>query len=70
MTFEEARRLVMPLGKHKGETLDRIAETDEGLLYLDWIIGQSWVRPRLQEALSAYLDFAPIRRDLDALAGR
>lgn len=32
---------LMPFGKHKGPTLGYIAEEDDGLRYLDWLIGQN-----------------------------
>lgn len=36
MTIDEAESVVMPFGKHRGRTIREIADTDEGLLYLDW----------------------------------
>jgi uncharacterized protein (DUF3820 family) len=55
MTYNEAKVYKMPLGKHRGKALDKIAESDEGLLYLDWLVGQDWVRGPLREALHVYL---------------
>lgn len=66
-TFEQAAAFELPLGKFKGRRLDAVAETDDGLLYLDWLSGQDWVAGRLRDALSTYLTDASIRRDLDAL---
>lgn len=38
--FATAKTYEMPIGKYRGQTLDRIATTDAGLLYLDWLLGQ------------------------------
>ncbi len=69
MTFEEASEFVMPLGKHKGHALDDIANSNDGLKYLDWLRGQDWVYGRTAEALAAYLDHSPIARDLETAIG-
>jgi uncharacterized protein (DUF3820 family) len=60
-------KYVMPLGKYGGRTLDEIAATDEGLRYLDWMIGQAWVRDPLRANLKAYLSLPAIARDLDRI---
>ena len=57
---------VMPFGKYKGLTLDQIATSDEGLLYLDWCVGKfddGYVKRIIQEYLSDSL----IQKELDAL---
>ncbi len=36
----EAKYFIMPFGKFKGNTLDAVAESDAGLLYLDWAAGE------------------------------
>lgn len=54
--FTDACNFVMPLGKFKGQTLARIGSSDEGLKYLDWLIGQDWVNGRLKAALETYLE--------------
>jgi hypothetical protein len=64
--FTEACGFVMPLGKHKGATLARIGANMQGLLYLDWLVGQSWVNGPLKVALKAYLDHPAIARQLEA----
>jgi hypothetical protein len=38
-TFTEASAYVLTIGKYKGKTLDEIATTDDGLVYLDWLLG-------------------------------
>lgn len=36
--FKEARRHVMPFGLWKDQTIDATATSDEGLLYLAWLM--------------------------------
>lgn len=67
MDFTAACSFVMPLGKHKGKTLTRIGNNDEGLLYLDWIVGQEWINGRLREALETYLKHPAVAMQVDAL---
>lgn len=64
--FTDACGFVMPLGKHKGQTLARIGSSDEGLKYLDWLIGQEWVNGPLKMALTTYLKHPAIGSQLDA----
>jgi uncharacterized protein (DUF3820 family) len=70
MTFEQVQVFVLPLGKYKGQELDKVAETDEGLLYLDWLCGQDWVHGGLKLALEVYLGDPGIKKDLDDLVAR
>lgn len=70
MEWKEAATHPMPFGKYRGVKLDKIAETDEGLLYLDWLVGQPWVKGRLRLALGAYLADASIKTDLQAVLDR
>lgn len=65
MDFKAAAATVLPFGKFKGRTLDQAAETDEGLRYLDWLVGQAWLKPGLKSALQAYLSDRGIKSDLD-----
>lgn len=67
MKFETARKITMRFGKYKGWPLDQIAETDEGLRYLDWLLGQEYIRPPLLWALEAYLTDPSIESELDRL---
>ena len=57
----------MPLGKYKGWTLDEIASEDEGLKYLDWLIGQEWVRDPLKGNLKEYLEQPAVARELERI---
>jgi uncharacterized protein (DUF3820 family) len=64
MTFAESKIVVVPFGQYRGRTLDDIARTDEGLLYLDWLRGQGVQSEPLKTALDTYLDDAGIAADL------
>jgi hypothetical protein len=39
MKFDEAKGFRLPFGNYRGQTLDEVAATDEGLRYLDWLVG-------------------------------
>jgi uncharacterized protein (DUF3820 family) len=54
MDWETAKGVVMPFGKHKGQTFEDIANDD--VLYLDWLIGQDWLRGDLKECVQAACD--------------
>lgn len=45
---------VMPFGKHKGEELQDIP-----VAYLDWLIGQDWLKPDLKETIEDHLQGRP-----------
>ena len=51
---------VMPFGKHKGKSLDEIAEDDDGVRYLDWMRGVRDEGDSVREAIDRFLD-DPIR---------
>lgn len=57
----------IPFGKYKGRSIDQIAESDEGLLYLDWLIGQEWLKAELRRDLQAYLDQPTIKAEVKRL---
>lgn len=66
MTFDHAKRYVIRFGKYSGSTIDEIAQTDEGLRYLDWLRGErEGKKSFLDDALAAYLDDSAIRGDLE-----
>lgn len=69
MTFKEAKDYKLLFGKHSGETLDQIAESDNGLSYLDWLVGQNFIHGRTKEALVAYLSDPAIAEDLKKMRG-
>lgn len=65
--FKAAQKFVLRFGKkYNGLNLDKIAETDEGLLYLDWLRGQEWVREPLKGHLTAYMTDPTIKKELEA----
>jgi uncharacterized protein (DUF3820 family) len=41
---------ILPFGKHKGEHLSEVP-----VEYLDWLIGQDWLRPALKKQIEAHL---------------
>lgn len=55
MKFKEARTARMPFGDYKGKMLDKIAETDEGLKYLDKLLSWPPLKGYIKEALKVYL---------------
>lgn len=46
----DATDIVMPLGQHKGQRLSEIP-----VEYLDWLIGEHWLRPALKRAIEEHL---------------
>ncbi len=68
MTWGEAARFKMPWGKYKGQPLDGIATTDEGLEYPDWLRGvraEEGKSDKVDDALQAYLDDPAIKKELE-----
>jgi len=69
MNFKAAADFVLPFGKYKGKTLDTVAESNEGLLYMDWLRGERDGRQDpLDLMLAIYLDDPTIARALTDLA--
>lgn len=67
MTFQEASRVVLPYPKYKGKTIDEVAQSNEGLLYLDWLAAQPWLFADIKKALDAYLGDEAVARDLSTI---
>lgn len=70
LTFQQASSFVLPFGNHKGRTIDKVAQTDEGLRDLDSFLG--WLESRrrgtdVHEAVKTYLDDPSIRKELNSL---
>lgn len=75
LPFKLAATFVLPFGKYAKQklTLDQIAETDEGLKYLNWLRGaraEDGKRDIVDRALAGYLDDPAIRKDVEALEDR
>jgi hypothetical protein len=72
MDYRTASQYEVPFGKYKDRTLDDIAQTDAGLLYLDWLRGEldkkcNRTDETLRDALRAYLDDTTITNELRKL---
>lgn len=68
LTMEEAGSIVLPFGKFKDKSIDEVASTDDGLKYLDWLLGQAWLRGDMKLGIEVYLSDEAVSRDLqDAL---
>jgi hypothetical protein len=64
------RNTILPFGKYRGHTLDRIGSDSEGLKYLDWLVGREWFKeswPEEEKAVKAFLDDPNVRRELNQL---
>lgn len=56
---------MLKFGSYKDKTIDQAAETDKGLLYLDWLNGESWTKEPLKTHLRNYLSDPTIKRELE-----
>ena len=65
MTIECAESAIMPFGKHKGRSLGDIADDD--VLYLDWLIGQDWLKADLRECVSVVCESRS--KEIDRMIG-
>ena len=65
MTFDQAKNTVIKFGKYNGKSIIEISETNEGLLYLDWLVEQTWVRSPLDDALKTYLNDPVVAKDVE-----
>ncbi len=65
--FTDACGFVMPLGKYRGLTIARIGSSNEGLLYLDWLIGRKLKDGDLKDILEIYLSHPAISQKIDAI---
>jgi hypothetical protein len=71
LTFRQAADTVIPFGKYRGSTIDSVAETDEGLRYLDWLYGERENRKSpIDEALRVYLSDQTIAAELSKAVAR
>lgn len=65
--FKAAQQFVIRFGEHYGKTLDKIAESDKGLKYLDWLRGQAWLNDPLKSHVLNYLNDPTIRTELEKI---
>lgn len=65
--FKAAQTFVIRFGEHNGKTLDKIAESDKGLKYLDWLRGQAWLQDPLKTHLTNYLNDPTIKKELEKI---
>ncbi len=65
MTFDHAKCRRMPFGKFKSKTLDEIARTNEGLRYLDWLIGQEWLKGDLKSCVGTFLTDPSMSKEVE-----
>ena len=64
----DAENKVMPWGPYRGRTLGEIADTDEGLLYLDRLLGHDWFVTRFPDLATAAADICNRRsHEIDRL---
>ena len=58
---------VLPFGQYKDQTLEEVASTDSGLLYLDRIIAEDWIWASTRVVIEAFLGEAAIQSELARL---
>lgn len=71
--FDKAKEFRLNFGKHQGKTLNQIAETDEGLTYLDWCVGnidqiknpRNEYQDKMHDAFVTFLQYPVVARDLE-----
>lgn len=67
LPFKTAANTVIPWGPFKDKTIDQIAQTDDGLRYLDNLRGKMQGTSFVSFAVESYLDDPTISKDLEAL---
>lgn len=65
--FKEASNHILTFGKYKGKTIDKIAESDEGLKYLDWAKGEDAGNSEDKIMIVVYLDDPTIAKELNEI---
>lgn len=66
--LQDCEKFRMPFGKYEGLTLLEISESDEGLRYLDWLLGCG-LRPSTQEIIEEFVELPHIAREIDRVTG-
>lgn len=70
MTNKEASLVKIPFGKYKGQAIDSVASSDNGLRYLDWLYDQrqgSSNFKEFNEALDIYMNDPSIKEEIRRL---
>lgn len=67
LRWRNAAQVRVPFGKYQGRTLKQVGDTDDGLLYLDWMRGIEIKDRAFREALAIYLDDPTIAAELTEL---
>jgi hypothetical protein len=67
ISFDAAKSHVIRFGKHVGKSIFDTAATDDGLKYLDWLVGQDWFKGYTRECVERYLNEPSIKKELDEL---
>jgi hypothetical protein len=65
MKYETAAKWIITFGKFKGKRIDEIGSRNDGLKYLDWLVGQDWLNSGTREAIKTYLGTPSIAKDLE-----
>ena len=67
-TFDDAATFVLTFGRYKGKTIDKVAEDNDGLKYLDWLYGElKFPNAQIYRMLKAYLENPSIVAELEEL---
>lgn len=54
---------VVPFGRYRGETLDAVCSTDEGLQWLDWAV-DNFRQTNVVDALRRYADQPDVQKEI------
>jgi hypothetical protein len=73
ISFADAKNFKIPFGKHEGESIDGLAQSDDGLRYLDWLYGemsgepQRGIKAHFFDALKVYMEDSSIKKEVEDL---
>ena len=63
--FEEIGSTPLRFGKFKGKTLADLWESDEGLSYLDWLLGQDWLFEDFRQRLEEFCEIERVAKEIE-----
>ena len=69
MADPSPKELVLRFGRHNGKTIEQIGESDDGLKYLDWLVGETWLEVITKRVIRKYLSDPTIKAELSKLVG-